>query len=358
MTLRVCLVSPLPPPYGGISHWTKMIEKYAGESDAVELQVLNTAPTWREIHDTAIWKRAVGGAFQLLRDLVSFLVILFKWKPNAVHLTTSGQLALVRDIVILLLSRVVKVNTVYHIRFGRIPDILRYKSKESLFFRMAASLAHHIIAIDKATYDALVGRFGASKVSLISNCYDPIALPSFFSALQAHSVVFLGWVIPSKGVEELIDAWMSCESSDWTLSIIGPGDALYIDILKQRTINKNVEYLGSMKHPDAMIQLNKASIFVLPSHTEGFPNVIVEAMAMGKAIIATDVGAIPEMLGSDRGVLVPSRDIEKLANALKSVMDNELLRENLGLAAREFAQSHYSIQSVFQSYLALWSNEK
>ena len=58
MTLRVCLIAPLPPPYGGISHWASMLERYTRlHADDVELRVLDTAPKWRAVHDIAIWKR-------------------------------------------------------------------------------------------------------------------------------------------------------------------------------------------------------------------------------------------------------------------------------------------------------------
>ena len=356
MTLRVCLIAPLPPPYGGISHWASMLERYTRlHADDVELRVLDTAPKWRAVHDIAIWKRVFGGAIQLVRDFFSFIMLLFSWRPDVVHVTTSGHLALVRDILILSLLRVLRVRTVYHLHFGRVPDIFLKKGLEFFFFRIAACWATQIVSIDRNTYNALIGILGENKVSLVPNFYDQTKIPTIIKP-PSKRVLFLGWVIYSKGLEELIAAWNICHPTDWVLSIIGPSEVDYVEFLKSQCQSNHIEFLGEMKHDDAMFAMSEASIFVLPSHTEGFPNVVVEAMAMGKAIIATDVGAIPEMLGSDRGVLVPSRNIEKLANALKRVMDDVLLQKNLGMAAREFAQSHYSIQSVFQLYLALWSN--
>ena len=65
--------------------------------------------------------------------------------------------------------------------------------------------------------------------------------------------------------------------------------------------------------------LSASDVFVLPSYTEGFPNVIIEAMAMGKPIIATSVGAIPEMLDEGCGVVVPPKDADSLQKALQKV---------------------------------------
>ena len=101
--------------------------------------------------------------------------------------------------------------------------------------------------------------------------------------------------------------------------------------------------------------MSTCDIFVLPSHTEGFPNAVAEAMAQGRAVVATDVGAVPDMLDNGAGVVLPVGDIESLALAMKDLMEDEQRRLALGEAARIRSLSCYGMDSVFRSYVALWS---
>jgi glycosyltransferase involved in cell wall biosynthesis len=93
---------------------------------------------------------------------------------------------------------------------------------------------------------------------------------------------------------------------------------------------------------------------VLPSYSEGFPNVVLEAMTLGKAIVATSVGAVPEMLSDGCGVLVPPGNIEELDRALSRVVGEAELRATLGRRARARALARFSIDAVFPQYRAVW----
>ena len=99
-----------------------------------------------------------------------------------------------------------------------------------------------------------------------------------------------------------------------------------------------------------------ADVFVLPSHTEGFPNVVVEAMAFGKPIVATSVGAIPEMLAGNCGLVVPPHDAVALGDALRDLCGNSSLRTELGVRAQAKARSEYSMERVMEQLMAVWRN--
>lgn len=355
MSLRVLLVSPLPPPYGGISHWTGMIEKHSKSQGDLELKVLDISPRWRNVYDSAVWKRALGGGVQLVRDVFRFFHLLCRFRPDAVHITTPGQMALVRDILILLLARVVGIRSVYHIRFGRVPILLaREAGLEVRLFKFAARLAEVVISIDKKTFDAVSSLPRVRRSLLIPNCYDPAVLPAVNAELK--QVVFIGWVIPTKGIEELLDAWSSLRRDGWTLLVVGPGDPDYVNSLALRS-DDSVKFLGSMSHPKAMEVLASASMLVLPSHTEGFPNVVLEGMALGKAVVATGVGAIPEMLTNECGTLVPVKDSQSLAAAIGDLILNDAKRKSQGAAALCRAREEFSIDKIFCSYRSVWADQ-
>ena len=92
--------------------------------------------------------------------------------------------------------------------------------------------------------------------------------------------------------------------------------------------------------------MESLDVFVMPSFTEGTPNSIVEAMACGKPIIASDVGGIPDMIGRESGILVPPGDTSALAAAMLFLTKDKDLRRTMGQAAKERHQQLFSPSAV------------
>jgi glycosyltransferase involved in cell wall biosynthesis len=357
LPIKVCLIAPLPPPYGGIAHWTAMIVRYFDRCQDVTITGMDTAPKWRAVYETGVVIRIVGGALQLSRDIGRLIGKLVTRRFDVAHLTTSGQLAVFRDIAFVHLTRCFGVNLVYHIRFGRVPAIALAKSFEWCLLRHVMSRASAVIAIDKETYSAVRDHAPEVKIELIPNCVDlaRLPVPSESSRPSGNMIaMFIGWVIPSKGVTELVAAWSSVKREGWCLQIVGPGDERYISELRGHYTSETIEFVGELPHAEAMERLAKCDVLILPSHTEGFPNVVVEAMALGKPVIATDVGAIPEMLGEDAGIVVPAKDGDALACALEKAIGDPGFREKIGANASERARRLYALDVVAESYVRVW----
>ena len=351
--LRVCLIAPLPPPYGGIGHWTLMVTNYAASRSDVQFHVVNTAPRWRAFEDLAIWKRVLGGGLQLLRDVLRVLKE-FHQQPAVVHLTTCAQLSVIRDLVILWIARRKGIPVIYHLRFGRIPQLACGSSREWRLLSHAMRRAHTVVAIDAATTAAIRRHLPEVHVIETPNCIDLATLPPSEMVEDGPRVMFLGLLIPSKGIEELLQAWAELRPPGWQLQIVGHSSPEYLQHLQNTYRPEDVEFLGNQPHTEAMRLLAATGVFVLPSHTEGFPNVIVESMALGKPIIATRVGAIPEMLANDCGMLIDAHDVPALKEALGRMIGDADLRRRLGGKARERARKHYALDVVFSQYMTIW----
>lgn len=361
--IRLCLVSPVPPPYGGIAHWTALISAYAKDRQDIVISQVNTAPNWRSIHQTGIVIRSIGGSLQLLLDIVRLCISLCRNRFDAIHLTTSGHLGVVRDLAVAVIGKIFKVPLVLHIRFGRIPAIASENSLEWRLLRIAMGMSSRVVLIDKATYEAVRSYSPASKVELIPNCVNTHTLPSGQprDPYATRSVVFLGWIIPAKGVDELLSAWGRLRPKGWRLDFIGSYKPDYRDQLVRIHGAENVNFLGELPHDIAMQHVASCDLFVLPSHSEGFPNVIVEAMALGRAIVASRVGAIPEMLADGAGVLVNAQDSDELEREMRALILDAQARVSLGDAAKKKAERCYSIDAVFSDYMRVWggvSNQK
>jgi len=194
--LRILLVSPQPPPYGGISHWTRMICNYAVDRENVEIVVLDTATRWRKIHENQLWRRAFGGFAQFVRDFIRLGFMLAAQRFNAIHLTTPGHLAVVRDIGVVCLAKVFRVPVFYHIRFGRVPEIAKRCSLEWRLISWVMNRAKSVIAIDGATGAAIRSRLPNARLQTIPNCVNFSELPgSGVAETGERTALFLGWVV-------------------------------------------------------------------------------------------------------------------------------------------------------------------
>lgn len=343
----------MPPPYGGIANWSRIVTSELRRI-GVLFEVVDTAPRRRSVDGRSAYERfVVSGVdmFRIVRDVVRAI----ESGCDVLHVTTSGQFAVIRDVVLLSLARLLHVPTVYHIRFGRAPEIREQNTLEWRWLRRAASLAARTIAIDIPTEMAFAEELGRTKVRSIPNPVDHSGLPPV-QTQHEKTVIYLGWVTKSKGIEELLTAWHGFmnERDGWRLKLIGPVSDAYGLHLAESYPLEGVEFCGELSHEAAMVVLASGGVFVLPSHTEGFPNVLLEAMALGLPCIATTVGAIPEMLADGGGLTIRPHSAQKLLEALLELTADAALRARMGQQARGKVSRDYSLNSVLAQYRSVW----
>jgi len=120
-----------------------------------------------------------------------------------------------------------------------------------------------------------------------------------------------------------------------------------VNMVSTLGLQDNIRFMGKVKDPE--IAYNIADAIVISSITEGFPFAIIEAMACGKGIVATDVGGIREAL-EGCGLLVRSSHPQELANAIVKLLQDETLRSRLGAAALERVQKGFTIEQSLGQY--------
>jgi glycosyltransferase involved in cell wall biosynthesis len=166
-----------------------------------------------------------------------------------------------------------------------------------------------------------------------------------------------------KGHDDLLDAWatLRADFADWQLLIIGDGPrrAHLEQRVAQMHLADSVQLVGNQDNVPEW--LNCLDLFVLPSFgDEGVPQGIMQAMACGKAVVSTPVGAIGEALQADKtGLMVEPRNPKALAAALARLMGDAALREHFGSAGLAYAQSHFGLdimldrmEAVFRQVIA------
>lgn len=351
--MKICFIAPLPPPYGGIANWTKLFTEYLIKNNLADVSVVNTAPKGRVTEGRGILKRIFISGFAMFGIASEVRKKIKTEKTECVHLATSGSLASIRDLLVAKLLKNKKIPFIYHIHFGRIPGIIKKNTVEWRLIKKVITLSGYTIAIDKSTQKVLEPIFG-DKIIYLPNPIDLSSLPNPIGTTE-NTVIYLGWVIKQKGVEKLIDSWKSVQSEvkGWKLQIVGPYKQEYINELKEKYSFEKIELLGEKSHEEAMNLLNKASVFVLPSYSEGCPYVIIEAMALKKIIIGTSVGNIPEMLSGNCGILVEPGNKEELKEKLYQAITQTDEYEKTGELAYKKIIKEYTIDSITNKILSM-----
>jgi teichuronic acid biosynthesis glycosyltransferase TuaC len=141
----------------------------------------------------------------------------------------------------------------------------------------------------------------------------------------AEAVVYIGRMDVKKGLRELVEAAASLHAERPNLHVYmvgeGPDRTLIESDIQARNAASYVHALQACAPDDVAIWMAAVDLVTLPSYMEGCPNVVLEALACGRPVVATNVGGIPEILSDESGQLVPPRDPVALAQALASVLD-------------------------------------
>ncbi len=353
--MKILFVSPLPPPNGGISHWTVVVSEYA-KKYGDDVRVINTAPKNRSVDGRTKMQRIWGGIESIFEVKKILKREINDSRPDVVHISASGSLAFARDFVVLKYLKKRGIQTSYHLHFGRIPYLKITDNWEWKLFLKNAAMACAVIAMNKFTYEALEGVVARDKLFNVPNPIDVERLPEPLDYdLHEKSVLYLGWFQKTKGSDELLKAWKGIkkEVPDWKLKIVGPINDEYRQKLQSECLCDDVEFLGEMPHHLAMENLKNAGLLVLPSHSEGFPNVILEAMALKVPVVATKVGSIPEMI-NEKGILVEPKDVDGLKKALRDAIQDDSFRSLSSNLLYDKVLLNYTLSSVYIMYRKIW----
>lgn len=183
--------------------------------------------------------------------------------------------------------------------------------------------------------------------------------PPKTEGIRQPAVLFVGAIRTTKGAFDLLEAWTQvvahCTHAE--LWVVGPDytNGRFAQEVQSRGHDKAVKMLGPQPLNNVADLMRQAQVLCLPSHGEGTPNCVMEAMACGLPVVATEVGGIPDIVDSNRtGILVQKGDIQKLAEALTSLLHDSGQRERMGQAAYEFAREHLDARKTTERLVGLY----
>jgi glycosyltransferase involved in cell wall biosynthesis len=173
-------------------------------------------------------------------------------------------------------------------------------------------------------------------------------------------ILFVGRLIYYKGLGYLIEAMAQVSRSDAILLVVGEGPLRpQLEALaEERGISDRIVFLGKLADQELLFHFHACSLFVLPSvaSTEAFGIVQLEAMACRKPVISTDLPTgVPFVNQHEKtGLIVPPANAEALSVAINKLLDNEVLAQKYGEAARQRVQEEFTIGVMLKRVLALY----
>lgn len=303
-----------------------------------------------------------------LKDFVSLcrlIRVFYKEKPDMVHSITPKA-----GLLSMMTAWICRVPVRLHTFTGLVfPTSSGLKQKILIFTdRLTCACATHIVPEGEGVKNDLIG-YQITKKPLKVLGYGNIKgidLERFNPELSevkkdaekirkdnVFTFIFIGRLVGDKGINELIAAFkhLNLDYPNTRLLLVGLKEQ-NLDPLKTETIqeieqNRAIEAVGGQK--DVRPWLLASDTFVFPSYREGFPNVVIEAGAMGLPSIVTDINGSREIIiDGENGVIIPLKDINTLYKAMKSFVENPKLLEKFSQNARPLIASRFEQSYVRQ----------
>lgn len=259
-----------------------------------------------------------------------------------------------------------KLVLVYH---GSDAHLLHsWSSKDRRLVKFLLETADCVVAVSKTLHEKVSTVFPGLKLKqscVVSNGapLDLIAQADPYKhegAFPPNYVFSAGHLIHRKGFDIVIEAMRLARDHGVEINLVVAGEGEEREALTQLAgrsgVLRNLYLLGNQSHEQVLRLMKSCLFFVLASRAEGLPLVIAEAMACGKAVVATNVDGSAEIVQDGRtGLLVASDDAPSLAKALIQLSTDSVMRDTLARHGKERALQEYNWEAIANRYLTLFS---
>jgi glycosyltransferase involved in cell wall biosynthesis len=383
--MNILLVTPFfTPQTGGVATYLENLRWFlaqkghhvyvlrAGDSDAVTPSAIDRDDFVYEFAMRPPWfpETPVKG---FLGFLIYFVPTLWRLKAflneKQINLV-SLEYPLPYMFYFLLLRVMTRICVITGLHGDDVLSLHLMNSHEQWLVRQIIRKANWVVAHSAslmAQAERIVGQLGAAR------CHIPygvdcerlrdqaIRYGTQFSALPRPYVLTVAKLYERKGLDVLLKAIKTLGQSvagyRFLIAGDGPEESRLKSLAHDLGIHGAVIFLGEVQNQDIAALFQHCEFFVLPSRSEPFGIVLLEAMTFGKAIVATRVGGIPEFISDGvTGLLVPANDSDALADRIKQVIQQPDLRIRLEKGGLASVENSYDYRTVIERYESLFRN--
>ena len=308
-------------------------------------------------NDKGIWKKITSYLCKRKEHKRKLTALLLKEKPDIVVSLYPSESSFIPDIK----DGSKKVLELHYCKFFRLQygrrgllgwiDKLRTRQDEQIVRRFDKFVV--LTNEDRGYWGNL------PNIEVIPNA--AMHVSDAYSDVMNKRVIAVGRLDYQKGFDRLVQAWQlvrhTGKFTDWKLDIFGQGE--WREMLQQMIDKAELQDSVRLNRPTKQIgeEYVKSDMLVMSSNYEGFPMVMIEAMACGLPVVSFDYKCGPKDIIQPgiNGLLVPNGDIQALADAMMKVMEDEAYRKMLSLNARKVVDT-YSEQAVMSQWIRLFTS--
>jgi glycosyltransferase involved in cell wall biosynthesis len=337
------MVGPDPEGLGGISRVVKTWSQ-AGFFDDYEVDyVVSASNSCRNR-----WMSMVKG-------LYVYFSRLFRG-PDIVYVHTSVSTSYFRKSLYVIMARLFQRKVVLHIHPTRFLDFFAgLTGMTRQYSGFILGQIHGFVVLTEEMRARIASLSRGKTVYLLRNPVDVSSLANRENVERRETaLLYLGWYVRGKGIYELVDAISELKRrvKDVHLSFFGTKEIQQLKIyVTNKGLNDCITVNGWIGDEEKIRQLYSSTLLVLPSHSEGIPNVILEAMATKTPIVATPVGGLKEILRDEENALVADvNDPAGLSEKIERLLRDKDLRDRLANNAYREAVNQYDVKVIREHF--------
>lgn len=360
--LKIIMLAPTRV-VGGITTWLRFLLKYSN-TNRIDYTVLDTSKLYDPLGKKYNIRGAFLGAIDSITRFMKLVKLLYNDRPDVVYLTCAPSLGFVfRDCFYIFFLKIFRIPAIAHLHGGSVEKFLEGNRLKKFVVRSALCACKIVFVITRDVEKACREIFGDKTIIYVPNMYDDEVflqhIPKNIKPIMKNEpcrLLHVGWQAPEKGSVDIVESIRHVQS-DVICDLVGMISYDFEKILKTKIsdygLENKVRILGQKTGEDLVALFESADLFVFPTHMEGFPMVILEAMAYGIPIIANDVGNIREMIGAGddnpAGILleqVTPVDSLELTRKIDELISDYDKRCKLSLAGRLRIKEKYLASMV------------
>ena len=349
--IKVVMLGPYLYEMGGVTMHIKKITKYLSYREDIEMHLITIGNKNEKTKignlNIHMIKKSLPYPFSI-PSLVWFLKHkIIELNPDIVHAqgsfapySTAAALVRTKYPTLLTAHGILAKELKFHKGINFIFILFIHKPNE----RYVVSKISNIIAVSLHVKN-VISDMTQSQISVIQNGIDfeDIHNVQPHKSIEYPSILFVGGLSKVKGIDTLLNAVPIIRKKILNLCLYvagsGPEENKLKELVKELNIEENVNFLGYVSEIEKYSYYKSADVCVFPSIYEPFGIVLLEAMACGKPVVASNVGGIPFVVEEGKtGLLFESGNVEDLADKIMTILKNEELREKMGEAGRERAK--------------------